>query len=192
MVPAKYRRRYDSRVAQGYRLVNMESYVKGRKLKYATLFVKDEWPEWLAYEGYSPSKHKAEFYKMTKKGFRMVVQSVHEFKKRLFVAAIYDKVFIGEGKVRMGLDLGQFSQELTRQAEQGQIPSYVQTYNSKGRLKFSAIWSPKTSQYWAVSPSMTRYSLYNKMVDYSSIDLPLSCLAAYKHNFNTFYVALWR
>ncbi|ESN96345.1 hypothetical protein HELRODRAFT_163396 [Helobdella robusta] len=149
LIPSRYRRRYKARIAQGYRLAHVESYVSKRKLRYAALFVKDDWPDWTSYEGFSPSKHKVEFYRLSAKGYRLVVQSVSEYKGQLYVAALYDKIYIGNGRVRLGLTLKEFSNELKMQMSKGQVLSYVQAYKNRERLKFSAIWSPKTSKLWA-------------------------------------------
>lgn len=192
LIPSRYRRRYNARVAQGYRLAHVETYVSKKKLRYAALFIKDDWPDWIAYEGYSPVRHKAEFYRMLEGGYRLVVQSVAEFKGRLYVAAIYDKFFIGDGRVRLGLTLEQLNDELNRQVANGQILSYVQAYTNRDRLKFSAIWSPRISKHWAVSPAMTKYTLLNRLYQYSLANVPVACLSSYHTDGITYFVALWR
>ena len=192
LIPSRYRRRYNARVAQGYRLAHVETYVSKKKLRYAALFVKDDWPDWITYEGYSPARHKAEFYRMLEGGYRLVVQSVAEFKGRLYVAAIYDKFFIGDGRVRLGLTLEQLNDELNRQVANGQILSYVQAYTNRDRLKFSAIWSPRISKQWAVSPAMTKYTLLNRLYQYSIANVPVACLSSYHTDGITYFVALWR
>ena len=192
LTSSRYRRRYKARVAQGYRLAHVETYISKRRMRYAAIFVKDDWPEWTAYEGYSTGRHKTEFYRLLSEGYRLVVQSVVEYKGQLYVAAIYDKIYLGDGRVRLGLTLNEFSEELEKQMEGGRVLAYVQSYETRGLLKFSAIWSPKTSRYWAVSQMMTKYTLLNRMIEYSAVNVPLTCVTAYNIDDVLYFAALWR
>lgn len=192
MTSSRYRKRFKARVAQGYRLSHVETYVSRRRLRYAAIFVKDVWPEWISYEGYSAHRHKLEFYRHLRVGYRLVVQSVTEYKGQLYIAAIYDKIFLGELRVRLGLSLAQFEEELELQVLSGRVLSYVQAYENHGLIKFSAIWSPRTTKYWAVSQSMTKYTLLNKVLEYAAVNIPLACVTAYQQDDILFFTALWR
>jgi len=192
LTSSRYRKRFKARVAQGYRLAHVETYVSRRRMRYAVIFVKDVWPEWTAYEGYTPHRHKIEFYRLVKEGYRLVVQSVAEYKGQLYVTAIYDRIYLGDSRVRLGLSLAEFSEELELHLASGRILSYAQAYESRGLVKFSAIWSPKTTHYWAVSQTMTKYTLYNKLIEYAGVNVPLACVTAYHVDDVLHFAALWR
>ena len=189
---SRYRRRYKAKVAQGYRLLFIETYVSRRRLRYAAIFVRDIWPKWVTYEGYSVKRHKVQFYKYLREGYRLVVQSVTEYRGKLYIAAIYDYINLGEIRVRMGLKLGEYTAELERQLKSGRILSYVQSYEHSGVLRFSAIWMARTTKAWAVSHGMTKYTLLNKLQDYADADVPLACITAYNDGENANFAALWR
>lgn len=192
LTSSRYRKRFKARVAQGYRLSHVETYVSKRRLRYAAIFVKDEWPEWTAYDSYSPQRHKTEFFRLLHDGYRLVVQSVTEYKGQVYVAAVYDKIYLGEIRVRLGLTLDEFTEELERQLASGRILSYVQSYENRGQLRFSAVWSPRTTRYWAVSQAMTKYMLLNKLHEYAVVNVPLSCVTAYHNDEVLYFAALWR
>lgn len=80
LTPVRYRKRFRARVVQGYRLSHVETYTWRRRMRYAAIFVRDTWPEWTTYEGLSPQRHRAEFYRHLRGGYRLVVQSVTEYK----------------------------------------------------------------------------------------------------------------
>lgn len=192
LTSSRYRKRFKARIAQGYRLSHVETYVSKRRLRYAAIFVKDEWPEWTAYDSYSPQRHKTEFFRLLHDGYRLVVQSVTEYKGQVYVAALYDKIFLGEIRVRLGLTLDEFTEELERQLTSARILSYVQSYENRGQLRFSAVWSPRTTRYWAVSQAMTKYMLLNKLHEYAVVNVPLSCVTAYHNEEVLYFAALWR
>jgi len=192
LTSSRYRKRFKSHVAHGYRLAHVESYVSRRRLRYAAIFIKDVWPEWKTYDGYSPHRHKLEFYRLMKDGYRLIVQSVVEYRGQLYVTAVYDRIYLGDTRVRLGLSLEEFAEELEHHLLSGRILSYVAAYEMRGLVKFSAIWAPKTTRYWAVSRTMTKYTLYNKIEEYAVVNIPLACVTAYHVNDVLHFAALWR
>ncbi len=193
LTSSSFRRRYRSKVAQGYRLLHVETYVSSKRLRYVAIFVKEPWPAWVAYHGYSPHRHKQHFYILHKEGFRIVVQSVTEFKGKLYVAAIYDKLNMGEFRVRMGLSAMHFTSEFEKQVQAGRILSYVQAYSHKGVVKFSAIWGARTSSMWAARHDLSKYALLNRLFEYAEINVPLACVTGYQHKDGGIsFAALWR
>ncbi len=189
-----YRRRHKSNVAQGYRLLHIATYVSNRKLRYAAIFVKEPWPAWVSYHGYTPHRHRKEFYELHKEGFRLVVQAVTEYKGKLYIAAIYDKLNLGAYRVRMGLSPAHFTAEFERQIRAGRILSYVQAYMRRGVVRFSAIWSATTTRAWAARHDMSKYTLLNAVMDYAEINVPLACVTAYMPIGSDIvhFAALWR
>ena len=188
-----YRRRYGSKLAQGYRLLQVGTYVSGKRLRYAAIFVKDHWPAWVSYHGYAPHRHQNEFYKLLREGFRLVVQSVTEFKGKLYVAAIYDKLNIGAFRVRMGLTRAQFAKESEKQVRSGRILSFVQAYTHRGIVKFSTIWTVRMTSQWAAKNDMTKYTLLNKLCEYAEVNVPVACITGYQDDDEHInFAALWR
>jgi len=49
-------------------------------MRYAAIFVRDTWPDWTTYEGLNAQRHRSEFYRQLRGGYRLAVQSVTEFK----------------------------------------------------------------------------------------------------------------
>jgi hypothetical protein len=66
-------------------------------------------------------------------------------------------------------------------------------YEQRGLVRYSAVWTPKTSRHWAASHALSKYTILNKLVEYSSINVPLACVAAYADDDGGLYfAALWR
>jgi len=53
-------------------------------MRYAAIFVRDTWPDWATYEALSPERHRTEFFRHLHAGYRLVVQSVTEYKVNYF------------------------------------------------------------------------------------------------------------
>ena len=189
---SKYKRVYKSKTNRGYRLAYIESYVSRRRIRYAAIFVRDPWSPWVTYHGYSPHRHRAEFHKLLKQGYTLVTQSVTAYKGRLYITAIYDKVHSDAFRVRLGLDSDQYKDEVQRQMKRGRILSYVQAYEYRGVLKFSAIFNSQTSSVWATGQDMTKYTLLNRLHDYGEVNVPLQCVTAYHDGELVKFAALWK
>ena len=189
--PSRYRRRFKAKMAQGYRLAFIETYTQRKRLRYAAIFIRDGWPPWVTYHGYSPHKHKEMFYNYLEQSYQLTVQSVTEYKGRVYVAAIYEKIYLGDIRVRMGLTRDDLAEELNMQMKRGRILSYIQAYQRLGRVRFSAIWIPQTTFAWAVSDSMTKYTLLYKLQQYADVDVPLSCVTCYVEDDTLKFAALW-
>ena len=187
-----FRRRYKSKVAQGYRLAHVDTYVSGKRLRYAAVFIKDQWPAWVSYHGYSPHRHRHEFYKLLREGFRLVSQSVTEYRGRLYVAALYDKLNLGPFRVRMGLSPEQFVTESEKQVRSGRVLSYIQAYIHRGLVKFSTIWTVRTTPVWAARHDMTKYTLLNKLYEYAEVNVPVTCITGYQEDEHVKFAGLWR
>ena len=192
LTSAKYRRKFRIRDSKGYRLSHIASYVYRRRLRYAVIFVRDSWPEWVTYIGYSPQRHKEQFFKYLSEGFRLVVQSVTLYRQKLYVSAIYDKLDVGEFRVRMGLTPQQYKTEFKKQVQRGRGLTYVQAYKYKGLVKFSAIWCKQQTTAWAASQDMTKYALLNRLHQYAQANIPLHCITGYHDGNLVNFAALWR
>ncbi len=189
--PSRYQKRFKSKVAQGYRLEFLETYVSKRRLRYAAVFVRDAWPPWVTYHGYTPHQHREHFYRYLEQGYHLAVQSITEYRGKLYVSAIYHKMSLGEVRVRIGLTRADFTEELERQIKFGRILSHVQAYEHRGLVKFGAIWVPQTTSAWAVSHSMTKYTLLYKLQGYAEVNVPLTCVTAYVEDEHVQFAALW-
>lgn len=113
---------------------------------------------------------------------------------RLYVAAIYEHLNLGDSRVRLGLSSTDLADELQRQLSVGRVPFYLQAYDDhRGRVRFSAVWTPKTSRHWAASQAMTKYTILNKLIDYSALNVPLVCVAAYvDDDGDLYFAAIWQ
>ena len=192
LTSSKYRRKFRLRESKGYRLSHVASYVYRRRLRYAVIFVRNSWPEWVTYIGYSPHKHKEQFFKYLRQGFRLVVQSVAIFRRKLYISAIYDKLDVGEFRVRMGLTPEQYKEEFEKQIQRGRGLSYLQAYKYRGFVKFSAIWCTQQTTLWAAGQDMTKYALMNRLNQYAVANVPLRCVTGYHVRNVVQFAALWK
>jgi len=120
-------------------------------------------------------------------------------KGQLYVAAIYDRINLGDCRVHLGLTASEFAAELRRQLDTGRILAFTQAYERRGRVHFSAVWSPRSTRYWAAGNQMSKYALLNRLDDYSAANVPLACVSAYVDDDedvggggSLMFAALWR
>ena len=100
-------------------------------------------------------------------------------KGQLYVAAIYDHINLGDCRVRLGLTSTDFAAELQRQLDAGRILAFTQAYRHRRQVRFSAVWSPRTTRHWAAGHRLSKYALLNRLDDYSAANVPLACVTAY-------------
>ena len=95
------------------------------------------------------------------------------------MAAIYDRINLGDCRVRLGLTPTELGAELRRQLDAGRVLAYTQAYERRGHVRFSAVWSPRTTRHWAAGHRLSKYALLNRLDDYSAVNVPLACVTAY-------------
>jgi len=128
-----------------------------------------------------------------------VVCGVAVMKGQLYVAAIYDRINVGDCRVRLGLTPSEFVAELRRQLDAGRVLAFTQAYERRRQVRFSAIWTPRTIRHWAAGHGMSKYALLNRLDDYSAANVPLACVTAYVNHHDDqlgggalMFAALWR
>jgi len=100
-------------------------------------------------------------------------------KGQLYLASIYDRINLGDCRARLGLTADEFGVELRKQLDAGRVLAFTQAYERRGRVRFSAVWSPRTTKNWAAGHQLSKYTLLNRLQDYSAANVPLACVTAY-------------
>jgi hypothetical protein len=141
---AEYQTLADDQVVGGYRIAFVDSYSRDGEIRYAGVFVKEPWTLWTAYHGYSVSQHQAAFDDLALQGFRAVNISFTEISGKTLVAALYDKLSVGNWVAKAGLGSAEYQTAFDSYAAAGLEPKYLSGYAEDGTWKFSAIWDQQT------------------------------------------------
>ena len=91
MTSAQYQAEFDTRVAQGFRLVEVSGYTVNGSDRYAAIWDKTPSPGWSARHGMTSAQYQAEFDKHVGLGFRLVLVSGYEVNGQDRYAAIWSK-----------------------------------------------------------------------------------------------------
>jgi hypothetical protein len=136
-----YQTQYDRAKADGFRLVHVDSYERGRGTRYAAIFAKDDGPEVRAYHGKSPAFHADRFKALKQQGFRPKVVSVVSHDGHRQITALYEKVKVGGFVHRAFMTPSKYQAEYDANKAAGRKLAYLNAYNYKGGTRFTAIWT---------------------------------------------------
>jgi hypothetical protein len=188
---AGYQDRFNRHTKDGYRLLQINSYLSGGQIRYAPIFVKENWPAWSAYHGVTAADHQNRFNDLTKQGYRLVNQSMVYYNGAISYAALYDKQNVGGWMALAELDSARYQAEFDNNAKQGRILSYLDVCSVNRAPRFSAIWdSSRRADYYARHniDAATYHSEYLKMLSQGWVP---RIVAGYQNGDDVNYAALW-
>jgi polyglycine hydrolase-like protein len=91
MTSAEYQQEFNTRLGQGYRLVEVSGYAIGGKERFAAIWTKGAGPAWTARHGMTSDQYQTAFNDLGKKGYRLVHVSGYGVGGIDYYAAIWEK-----------------------------------------------------------------------------------------------------
>ena len=149
MTATQYQGEYSSRTGLGFHPLQIETYLSGNEVRYATIFVKSDAPATKAYHGLAQDQHQQKFTSLTRDGWRPVNISVVESHNKLMYAALYEKRDVGAFVTRNVLTAAEFQTQFDANAKAGRKLIYLDAYADVGVAHFSAIWNEKAAPVFA-------------------------------------------
>jgi len=140
-----YQAEFDKWTEEGFRLLQVDSYVEQGEIRYAAIFVKQSGPSWRAYHGRTADQHEASFQSLTRQGYRPVNISVVSVSGRIRVTALYEKKNVGSYYARTNIPVGEYQSEFNQNDRAGRQLVYLNAWTHRGRVFFSGIWNSATS-----------------------------------------------
>ena len=188
---SSYQSKFDMAVSDGYRLVNVDSYLQSGKLRYTAIFVKQSGPSWRAYHGLSTTSHQQKFDQFKKQGYRIVQRSITEYKGKLYVTALYDKSNAGSWSSKSGLSSSAYNTYFKQQTEKGRKLAHLQAYTHKGNARFAAIFTSKGPSSFRARHGMSAGSLQSKLDSWTPDGYNVQFITGYAHGSSPRYAAMW-
>jgi murein DD-endopeptidase MepM/ murein hydrolase activator NlpD len=143
MTAAEYQQEFTDRTGQGFRLVQVDSYLRAGQIAYAAVFDKTPSTPWTAYHGVSAADHVSRFNSLINQGFRPVnIAVVVSGGQRIFTA-LYDSTPFG-GLVATIPSEAQFQSVFDANKAAGRRLAYVNGFLENGVPMISAIFDDQT------------------------------------------------
>ncbi|PWF43395.1 peptidoglycan DD-metalloendopeptidase family protein [Massilia glaciei] len=143
MTGAQYQAEFDSRTGQGFHLYQIESYLSGNEVRYASIFVKSAASARTAYHGLTREQHQQKFDTLTAAGWRPINLSVVSPNNKLSYAGLYEKRDVGAFFAKSFLSSIEYQAQFTTNTGAGRKLMYLNAYTHAGAPHFTAIWQEK-------------------------------------------------
>jgi hypothetical protein len=137
---AQYQTEFNTHTGDGYRLLNLTSYLSGGQVRYACIFVRTSGPAWIAYHGLTADQHQARVNDLSPDGYRPVNVSVVSINGQRSYAAFWERRNVGSWELRSFLTPDEYQQEWNDNSAAGRRVAYLTAYNHEGQVRFSAIF----------------------------------------------------
>ena len=189
----QYQQAFNEYKGKGYRLYQVDSYLRGDTIYYAAIFVKDTWPAWAAYHGQTSSQFQTTFDQLTKQGYRLVNFSTVKTKGTVYYTSLYDKKSVGKWYAKSGLTSTQYQQEFDNYTKQGLKLAYLNAYYDADAkvAKYSAIWNSESVGSWYSSHKLTSSQYKTKYQDYTKKGYYLRLVTGYQDGTSLYFGGLW-
>ena len=143
MTAAQYQAEFDARTQQGFHLHQIETYMSGAEVRYASIFMNGAASARTAYHGLSAEQHQARFNALTAEGWRPVNISVVSPGGHRSYACLYEKRDVGAFFAKSFLTPAEYQVQFTANTGAGRKLVYLNAYRHAGTPHFTAIWQEK-------------------------------------------------
>ncbi|MES2317097.1 MAG: peptidoglycan DD-metalloendopeptidase family protein [Pseudomonadota bacterium] len=143
MTGAQYQAEFDARSGQGYHLHQIETYLSGNEVRYASIFIKAAATARTAYHGLTQAQHQAKFNALTADGWHPLNISVVSPNNNLSYAGLYEKHDVGSFFVKSFITPAEYQTHFTANANAGRKLVYLNAYTHAGTPRMTAIWQEK-------------------------------------------------
>lgn len=175
----------------GVRPFHIETYVENSELLYAVLVTPANGVSWTLNYDLTVAQHRKTMPVMFKSDYNLAVQCLTEFKGRLHVTALYEKVPNGECIAEFDLKPDYYQFEFHRQAKQGVTLSYVRAYHVKGKPRFSVIWTNQIARLSGTRHNVSKYGFLFELEGAAKKNFFAQCISCYISEDVLNFVASW-
>ncbi|XP_078373081.1 uncharacterized protein LOC144656716 isoform X2 [Oculina patagonica] len=183
------RDRLDSLV--GLRPFHIETYVKNNEFLYAVLVTPANGVSWTLNFDLTVAQHRKNMPAMFKSDYNLTVQCLTEFKGRLHVTTLYEKVPNGECIAEFDLKPDYYQFEFHKQAKQGVTLTYVRAYHVKGKPRFSVIWTNQIAGLSGTRHNVSKYGFLFELEETAKKNFYAQCISCYMNEDVLNFVVSW-
>src|SRR5262245_612890 len=188
-----YQSEFNKWTAAGYKLLFVDSYLKGSKVLYAAVWKKDA-RTIMAYHGIPLSVHEANFKNNAQAGWVPVNVSPVSVGGQIYVTALWEKKNTGGFYLRPAMTLQQYKDAFKQYTDkEGFRLTYINGYVRNGEPMLSAIWqrnAPNYSSWWA-KHYLTAGGYQNEFNTYTSQGYSTRCVTGYESGNGHRFEGVW-
>ena len=146
LTASQYQTELESAVAAGFRLTNVESYLRGGQVRYAFTATKDAGPAYRAYHSVTAAQHEALVEQLAKgQSMAPVAVSVVAPGGVPTYTALWEKRSVGGWTLRSNIPASAYQGWVTAEASAGRKLAYVDAYVRGRATTFSAITTSRST-----------------------------------------------
>lgn len=177
----------------GLRPVHIETYVDNNDLLYALLLTSNDGNgvSWTLDLDLTVAQHRKNMPVMFKSGFNLTVQCLTEYKGRLHVSVLYEKVANGECIAEFDLKPDYYQFEFHKQAKEGLMLSYAKAYHVKGQPRFSVIWTNEKAEISGTRHNVSKYGFLFELKEAAKKNFYAKCVSCYNNEDVLNFLASW-
>ena len=194
MTDQQYADEFTLRVGQGYRPLQVESYIDGFAIRYAVIFVKQAGPNWATYHGKNDVEQGQLFSSLLAQGFiprNISVVSVPGTNQRSYTT-FYEKVPVTGLVTVWNMTGAEFQAQFNQNAAAGRPLVYLNAYDQLGSPRFTAIWiSPMPGNY-AAKFGLSGAQYQSEWEHWTDLGFLTRCVTGYEENNAARFAGLWR
>lgn len=191
LTSAQYQADFDSLVARGFRLIDVNGYAVNGVDHYAAVWEQSPGPDWQARHGLSSADHQALFATLPKQGYRPVCVSGYEVRGDVRYASLWQKTPGAEWQARHGLTAAELQAEYDALSPRGFRPIDVCGYAIAGQVRFAAIWDRSPIPEWVARHGLSPGEYQSQFTHWSNHGYVLWRVSGYDVGGQTQYTAIW-
>jgi CubicO group peptidase (beta-lactamase class C family) len=191
LTSAQYQAEFNTRVAQGYRLVLVDGYEVAGSARYAAIFEQKTGPAWVARHGMTSGQYQTEFTNRASQGYRLKSVQGYGVGSIDYYAAIWEKTTGPALIARHGMSSAMYQSEFNTYTSQGYRLTHVSAYEVNGTDYYAAIWEKTTGPSWVAKHRMTSQGYQHEFSDRYIQGYRLKRVDGYNIGGSARYAAIW-
>ena len=191
MTSAQYQTTFNTLVAQGYRLVEVNGYGIGGFPFFAAIWEKSSGPAWVAKHNMTAAEYQQEFNLFVGQGYRLRHVSGYANGSNTNFAAIWDKSSGPAWEAHHGMTAAQYQQTFNTLVGQGYRLIQVSGYPAGGIANYAAIWDKSTVPAWQARHGLTAAQYQQTFNDLVSQGYRLAQVSGYTLGTTDEFAAIW-
>lgn len=191
LTAAQYQSEFDSLLAQGYRLIDLNGYNVNGVERYAAIWEQSPGPDWQARHGLSSTEHQELFLTLTTEGYRPIIVSGYEIGGSAHYASLWQRINGTEWYARHGITASELQAEYDVLTPQGFHPIDICGYTVAGQTRFAAIWENSPIAGWVARHGLTAAEYQSQFDYWVSQGYTLWRVSGYEVAGVDYYAAIW-
>ncbi|MGW1835922.1 serine hydrolase [Streptomyces sp. NPDC002067] len=188
---SQYQPEFDARVAQGYRLLDVNGYSVNGVDHYATVWEQSQGPPWVARHGLTSQDHNSLFQTLPVQGFRPVSVSGCDRAGQPRFTSLWQKIPGPAFEARHGMTPEQYQTAIDQFTARGFRPVDLSCYLDAGQVRFAAVWDQSPVPGWVARHGLTSAEFQTEFTRLTGQGYILWRVNGYEVSGGTRYAAIW-